>query len=248
MKLPGAIRSQGADVVANGVRYRTWAPGKEKVEVVIFSAVNMAERSVSLGKEPGGYFSTIDPEARAGDRYKYRLDGQEWPDPASRFNPEGVHGAAAVIDPDDFTWQDGGWKPPPVSELIIYELHVGTFTTEGTFRAAIEKLDHLVALGVTALEIMPVADFAGQRNWGYDGVLLYAPARVYGQPNEFRALVDAAHARGLAVILDCRLQPARAGRQLPRLLQPRLLQSRTQNPMGRCPEFRAATGAGFFPR
>jgi maltooligosyltrehalose trehalohydrolase len=201
-KSSGQLRSQGADLVENGVRYRTWAPGKEKVEVVIFDPAGLEERIVSLGEEPGDYFSAIDPAGRVGDRYKYRFGGSDWPDPASRFNPDGVHGAGQVIDPSDYAWGDRAWPPPRVSELIIYELHIGTFTAEGTFHAAIGKLDHLVDLGVTALEIMPVADFPGARNWGYDGVLLYAPARVYGQPNDLRALVDAAHQRGLAVILD----------------------------------------------
>ena len=184
------------------MRYRTWAPGEERVEVVIFRPTGLAERIVSLGEEAGGYFTAIDPDGRAGDRYKYRFGGSDWPDPASRFNPDGVHGAGEVIDPCHYAWGDRAWSPPRVSELIIYELHIGTFTAAGTFRAAIAQLDHLVALGVTALEIMPVADFPGGRNWGYDGVLLYAPAHVYGQPNDLRALVDAAHQRGLAVILD----------------------------------------------
>jgi maltooligosyltrehalose trehalohydrolase len=184
------------------VRYRTWAPGKEKVDVVIFDAAGHRVRIVSLGEKSGGYFSAIDPDGRTGDRYKYRFAGGEWPDPASRFNPDGVHGVAQVIDPNEFEWRDAEWSPPPVSEWIIYELHIGTFTPKGTFRAAIDRLDHLVGLGVTALEIMPVADFPGNRNWGYDGVLLYAPARVYGPPNDLRALIDAAHRHGLAVILD----------------------------------------------
>ncbi len=184
------------------MRYRTWAPGKKAVEAVVRSGPGEAPRIVSLGREDDGYFCGIDSAGQAGDRYKFRLDGQEFPDPASRFNPDGVHAAAQVIDPDDYAWQDGKWRPLPLAELVIYELHIGTFTPEGTFRAAIGKLDHLVDLGVTALEIMPVADFPGGRNWGYDGVLLYAPARVYGQPNDLRALVDAAHGRGLAVILD----------------------------------------------
>ncbi|MEO7724857.1 MAG: malto-oligosyltrehalose trehalohydrolase [Chthoniobacterales bacterium] len=194
-------RSQGADVVPEGgVRYRTWAPGKE-VTVVISSAEG-EERQLSLGEETGGYRSGRDPEGRAGDRYKYRLAGNDWPDPAARFNPEGVHAAAQVVDPLAYSWSDDEWTAPPLPELIIYELHIGTFTPAGTFRGAIEKLDHLVALGVTALEIMPVADFPGDRNWGYDGVSLYSPARVYGSPNDLRALVDAAHCHGLAVILD----------------------------------------------
>jgi malto-oligosyltrehalose trehalohydrolase len=188
--------------VADGVQYRTWAPGKVTVEAVIFDAEGGVKRTVSLGQEAEGYFGGLDSQGRAGDRYQYRLDGAEWPDPASRFNPDGIHGAAEVIDPADFIWHDQAWSAPPISDLIIYELHIGTFTPEGTFGAAIDKLDHLVALGVTALEIMPVADFPGKRNWGYDGVLLYAPARVYGEPNDFRALVDAAHQRRLAVILD----------------------------------------------
>ncbi len=175
-----STRSQGADVLPHGgVRYRTWAPGKT-VAVVITSAGGGTAREVSLGEEPGGYRSAVDGAGRAGDRYKYRFDGNDWPDPASRFNPEGVHGPAAVVDPRDYTWSDDGWVAPPLSELVIYELHIGTFTPAGTFRGAIEKLDHLAALGVNAIEIMPVADFPGERNWGYDGVLLYAPARVYG--------------------------------------------------------------------
>ncbi len=195
-------RTQGADVLAEGgVRYRTWAPGKE-VAVIVSGAADGEEREISLGEEPGGYWSAIDSQGQAGDRYKYRFDGHDWPDPASRFNPDGVHGAAQVIDPRDYQWGDDGWIAPQLSELIIYELHIGTFTPAGTFLGAIEKLPHLVDLGVTAIEIMPVADFPGDRNWGYDGVLLYAPARVYGSPNDLRALVDAAHRHGLAVILD----------------------------------------------
>ncbi len=139
---------------------------------------------------------------RAGDRYFYRFEGRDWPDPASRFNPDGVHGPAQVIDPRDYEWQDGAWRAPAFAGRVLYELHIGTFTPEGTFRAAIAKLDHLAELGVNAIELMPLADFPGTRNWGYDGVLLYAPARVYGSPNDLRALVDAAHARGLAVVLD----------------------------------------------
>jgi maltooligosyltrehalose trehalohydrolase len=195
-------RSQGADLLAGGgVRYRTWAPGK-KVAVVVTSCAGNGVRQLSLGTEPDGYWSAIDPEGRAGDRYYYRFDGNDWPDPASRFNPEGVHGPAEVIDPSDYRWKDGAWAAGPFSEFVIYELHIGTFTPEGTFQAAIGKLNHLVDLGVTAIEIMPVADFPGDRNWGYDGVLLYAPSRAYGTPNELRALVEAAHLRSLAVILD----------------------------------------------
>src|ERR1044071_1146264 len=130
MKVPGQ-RSQGADVFDGVVRYRTWAPGKNKVEVVIFGRANSIDRVLSLGEEPSGYFSAVDPHGRVGDRYKYRFEGNEWPDPASRFNPDGVHGAAAVIDPGDFAWHDQSWRAPPLAELVIYELHIGTFTLEG---------------------------------------------------------------------------------------------------------------------
>jgi maltooligosyltrehalose trehalohydrolase len=196
------FRSQGAEILpGGGVRFRTWAPEKE-VTVVVADSEGRSRRELSLGTEPGGYRSTVDDRGRAGDRYKYRFEGKDWPDPASRFNPEGVHGAAEVIDPRDYHWQDADWTAPPLPELVIYELHIGTFTAPGTFRAAIEKFNHLVALGVNAIEVMPVADFPGNRNWGYDGVLLYAPARIYGSPNDLRALVDAAHRHRLAVILD----------------------------------------------
>ena len=202
MNFAAQPRSQGAEVLAQGVRYRTWAPGHGSVSAVIYDRAGKRLRTVSLGKEEAGYYSGIDPAGRAGDRYKYRLAGKEWPDPAARFNPNGVHEAAEVIDPADFIWHDQDWTAPSVADLVIYELHIGTFTPEGTFRAAVAKLDYLVALGVTALELMPVADFGGRWNWGYDGVSLYAPSRVYGSPNDLRALVDAAHLRGLAVILD----------------------------------------------
>jgi maltooligosyltrehalose trehalohydrolase len=196
-------RSQGADLVeGGGVRYRTWAPGKERMEVVIHGTDHPAAHTITLENCEDCYFSGIDERGQAGDLYKYRFENQQWPDPASRFNPNGVHGSSQIIDPWSYQWRDTGWSAPLLSELVIYELHVGTFTPGGTFLETIEKLDHLVRLGVNAIEIMPVADFPGMRNWGYDGVLLYAPARAYGTPNELRALVDAAHGRGLAVILD----------------------------------------------
>ncbi len=170
--------------------------------VVICDRAGAVMRTVLLNGEPDGYFSGTDERGRAGDLYKYRFGGGEWPDPASRFNPGGVHAPSQVVDPRAYQWEDEKWRCPPLSELILYELHIGAFTPEGTFRAAMEKLDHLADLGVNAIELMPVADFPGDRNWGYDGVLLYAPAHIYGSPNDLRALVAAAHERGLAVILD----------------------------------------------
>jgi maltooligosyltrehalose trehalohydrolase len=157
---------------------------------------------VPLDQEPDGYHGAL-VRVEPGTRYRLRLDGgDELPDPVSRWQPDGVHGPSAVVEPGAFAWTDDGFRAPPLSELVIYELHVGTFTVGGTFDAAIAQLDDLVALGVTACEIMPVAQFPGARNWGYDGVDLWAPQSTYGGPDGLRRLVDACHARGLAVVLD----------------------------------------------
>ncbi len=199
---PNRSRSQGAELVEGGVRYRTWCKHRQVTAVIVDDAEN-ALRTLPLQAEGNGYFSAIDPAGAVGDLYRYRIgDSQGWPDIASRFQPKGVHGPSMVINPEAYCWSDDGWVPPAPSELVIYEIHVGTFTPEGTFRGVLDRLAHLVALGVNAIELMPLADFPGERNWGYDGVMLYAPARCYGQPDDLRALVDAAHAHGLAVILD----------------------------------------------
>jgi len=193
---------QGAELASEGVRYRVWAPAARRVEAVVWSG-DGAAREVGLALDASRYWRGVDPAGKAGDLFKYRLEGKaEYPDPASRYQPEGVHGRSMVIDPALYRWRDGQWKAPSLRDLVIYELHIGTFTPEGTFRAAIDKLPHVRALGATAIEIMPVGDFAGDRNWGYDGVCIYAPARCYGRPDDLRALVDAAHGEGLAVILD----------------------------------------------
>jgi maltooligosyltrehalose trehalohydrolase len=195
---------QGADWCDTGVRYRVWAPEHERVDALIYrDDLQNPVRVLPLALDASGYHHAIDPAGSVGDLYKFRLDGGEsFPDPASRWQPYGVHGPSAVIDATGFDWTDRDWVRPQPRDLSIYELHIGTFTPEGTFLAAIEKLPFLSQLGVTAIEIMPVADFPGDRNWGYDGVALYAPARAYGHPDDLRALVDAAHAAGLAVILD----------------------------------------------
>ena len=159
-------------------------------------------RHVPLEAVGGGYFEGFDPDGRAGDAYGFSLGGPVLPDPASRAQAGDVHGKSLVVNPGAFSWNDGRWQRPVFRDLVIYELHVGTFTKEGTFRAALERLSYLRELGVTAIEIMPIAGFPGGRNWGYDGVLIYAPARAYGPPDDLRALVDAAHREGLAVILD----------------------------------------------
>lgn len=192
----------GACVRPEGVFFRAWAPRARSLEVALQRAGRPLLRR-ALGRGEDGYFEALVPEAAAGDEYRYRVDGEgPFPDPASRFQPAGVHGPSLVVDPGRFPWTDGRWRGAPSAERVFYELHVGTFTPEGTFDAAAAKLDALAELGATALELMPVADFPGSRNWGYDGVALFAPARCYGAPDRLRALVDAAHARGLAVFLD----------------------------------------------
>jgi maltooligosyltrehalose trehalohydrolase len=151
----------------------------------------------------GGHFGGLLAEVGAGERYRYRVDGQgPFPDPASRFQPEGVHGPSEVVEPSGFAWSDANWGGINLADLVVYELHVGTFTPEGTFGAVTTRLPYLKQLGVTAVELMPVAEFPGERNWGYDGVDLFAPAHVYGRPDDLRQLVDTAHRLGLAVILD----------------------------------------------
>ena len=193
---------QGAELVREGVRYRVWARETHQVEALVWTA-DEPPRAVPLVLDASGYFHGLDHQGEPGDLYKFRLNGAaDYPDPASRCQPEGVHGRSQVIDPRQFQWHDFEWTAPSLRDLVIYEMHVGTFTPDGTFLAAIDKLPHVRDLGATAIEIMPVAEFAGERNWGYDGVAIYAPAHSYGHPDDLRALVDAAHELGLAVILD----------------------------------------------
>jgi len=196
------IYSQGAEITGSGVSFRTWAPEKSQVSVVIFDAEGRELRELPLKLEPNGYSSVLDPESVTGTLYKYRLDGHVFPDPVSRFQPHGVHGPSQVIDGRAFRWTDHNWRRHALPDLVIYELHVGTFTTEGTFQAIIQKLDHLRDLGVNTIELMPIGDFPGRWNWGYDGVCFYAPSRAYGVPDDLRSLVDAAHRAGFTVLLD----------------------------------------------
>lgn len=186
-----------------GVTYRVWALGHESVVAHIESPEG-TKRTVELDpSKESGYFFGIDPDGKVGDLYKFSIDGGDpVPDFVSHYQPEGVFGPSKIVDAESYIWQAKDWTRPKWSGQVVYECHIGTFTPEGTFRSTIEKLDYLRDLGITALEIMPVADFAGMRNWGYDGVMLFAPARAYGTPDDFRALIDACHLRGLAVILD----------------------------------------------
>jgi len=158
---------------------------------------------IALDAEPNGYFSGINPDAAEGSLYRYRLDGGDsYPDPASRFQPDGPHGPSEVIDPSIFKWTDQGWTGCSLKGQVIYELHIGTFTPEGTWDAARRELKELAELGITVVELMPVSEFPGRFGWGYDGVGLYAPYHIYGTPDDFRRFVDHAHSVGIGVILD----------------------------------------------
>ncbi|HEY1187135.1 MAG TPA: malto-oligosyltrehalose trehalohydrolase [Gemmata sp.] len=184
---------------AGRCRFRVWASKRERVDLHI---VAPDDRIVPMESRGAGYFEVALDGIEPGARYLYRLDGgAEYPDPASRFQPATVHEPSELVDPA-FPWTDGHWHGRPLDRYVIYELHVGTFTPEGTFDAVIPRLDQLVELGVTAIELMPVAQFAGARGWGYDGVYPFAPQNSYGGPTGLKRLVDACHARGLAVIMD----------------------------------------------
>ena len=189
----------GAQVETGGVRFRVWAPKRARVDVVL----EESGRSFPLMKDEAGYFSGLVPIATAGMLYRYRLDnGDAYPDPCSRYQPQGPHGPSLIVDPSTYAWRYPDWQGVRMQGQVIYELHVGTFTPEGTLDATIGQLDELKDCGVTVIELMPLAEFPGRWNWGYDGVDLFAPAHVYGDPDALKRFVDAAHERGLGVILD----------------------------------------------
>lgn len=192
----------GARVLKDdGTRFRVWAPKAESVAVLVLSG--KAAGTVVMQQEEKGYYSVTIPDVVDGDRYLYQLDeGKAFPDPVSRFQPGGVHEASQVVDPSLFNWTDDGWSGIPLEQYRIYEIHIGTFTKEGTFEAAIQFLDYLVDLGITAVELMPVSQCPGERNWGYDGVFHFAPQHSYGGPDGMKQLINACHRKGLAVILD----------------------------------------------
>jgi maltooligosyltrehalose trehalohydrolase len=178
--------------------FQVWAPDARTTHLVLEGSHNLP-----LNKTDGGWWRLSLPEVTSGTDYWYSLDnGKPLPDPRSPWQPYGVHGPSRTLDHSDFAWSDLRWQPPPLSSAIFYELHVGTFTPEGTFDSAIHKLDHLIQLGVTHIELMPVAEFPGERGWGYDGVDLFAPHHTYGGPSGLKRFVDACHSRGLAVLLD----------------------------------------------
>ena len=182
-----------------GTHFCVWAPDHSSAHVVFEGS----RKPVPLIAGRNGYFSAFAPGIEAGARYKYQMGDQEpWPDPASRYQPAGPHGFSEVVDSTAFSWSDGTWPGIELAGQVIYELHVGTFTEEGTWSAAAKRLPYLHETGVTLIEVMPVADFPGGFGWGYDGVQPYAPASIYGTPDEMRQFVDQAHAIGIAVILD----------------------------------------------
>jgi maltooligosyltrehalose trehalohydrolase len=190
-------RRFGATLNKDGATFRLWAPAAKRVDLVL------EKKPLAMRRGNGGWYSLDVARAGAGARYKFRIDDEiDVPDPASAFQPEDVLGPSEVIDQDAFAWRAPEWRGRPWAEAVFVETHVGTFTEGGTYRAMIERLDHLVKTGFTALELMPLADFAGCRGWGYDGVLWYAPDSIYGRPEDLKTLIDEAHRRGLMVFLD----------------------------------------------
>ena len=193
----------GAEVLPKGgVHFRVWAPHAKKLKVILEHSGKMTGHE--LKNERGGYFSQLVSSAGHGTLYRFRIDGNEslFPDPASRFQPDGPLGPSMVIDPTLFKWTDAGWKGVQIAGQVLYEMHIGTFTPQGTWSSAAGQLSALKELGVTVLEVMPVNDFCGRFGWGYDGVDFFAPTRLYGTPDEFRDFVNRAHAAGIGVILD----------------------------------------------
>ena len=189
-------RQFGPRLTKGGAQFRLWAPSAKRVDVLL-------EKPHALTRVKDGWFSADIAGARPGTRYRFRIDDEiDVPDPASEFQPEDVFGPSEVIDHAAFAWQATDWRGRPWQEAVIVEAHAGTFTAQGTYRAMIDRLDHLVETGITVLELMPLADFAGSRNWGYDGVLWYAPDSAYGRPEDLKTLIDEAHRRGLMVMLD----------------------------------------------
>ncbi|MFA5950104.1 MAG: malto-oligosyltrehalose trehalohydrolase [Hyphomicrobium sp.] len=200
MNAPREMARWGPSLLPDGLaQFRLWAPAQKSVSLLV------PEHGLALAMAASGdgWFEILTDAVRVGDGYAFRLaDGYEVPDPASRAQTGDVHGPSRLVDPHSYQWRVPEWRGRPWEEAIIYEVHTGTFTAEGTFRGVLERLDYLADIGITALELMPVAQFSGRRGWGYDGVLLYAPHNAYGSPDDLRRLIDAAHEHGLMVLLD----------------------------------------------
>jgi maltooligosyltrehalose trehalohydrolase len=234
--------SFGAEVLAGGgVRFRLWAPAARTVDVVLH------RRHFPMQRMEQGWFEVMERSAGPGSLYKYRIDGkQEVPDPASRFQPQDVSGPSEVIDPRAFQWHEDNWKGRPWHEAVIYELHVGTFSSKGTYQGVLEKLDYLREIGVTAIELMPLADFSGRRNWGYDGVLPYAPDSAYGRPEQLKALIQAAHREGIMVFLDVVYNHFGPEGNYLRAYAPQFFTDRHKTPWGAAIDFSNEFVRGFF--
>jgi maltooligosyltrehalose trehalohydrolase len=190
-------------VRGGGVNFRVWAPAAHSLSAHLEQGAGSPD-TIELSSEGDGYYSGCAPAAAAGTLYRFQLNGEphHYPDPASRFQPDGPHGTSAVVDPHEFEWTDADHPGVRIEGQILYEMHVGTFTREGTWRAAADQLGELALAGITVLEVMPIADFPGRFGWGYDGVGLFAPYWVYGHPDDVRHFINAAHSLGLSVILD----------------------------------------------
>src|SRR6266536_700546 len=227
----------GAECRQDGtVRFRLWAPNAASVAVRLCEL----ERDFCMSKLQDGWFELV-TEARAGTQYQFNIDNQHSvPDPASRFQASSVHGASEIIDPLSYEWRDTEWKGRPWKEAVIYELHVGTFSREGTFAGAEAKLDYLADLGITAIELMPLSSFPGERNWGYDGVLPYAPARCYGRPEDLKHFIDVAHAKKLMVFLDVVYNHFGPDGNYMWLYAPQFFTDRHRTPWGRAINFDGA--------
>ncbi|MFP4164927.1 MAG: malto-oligosyltrehalose trehalohydrolase, partial [Chitinispirillaceae bacterium] len=229
----------GAEPVpGGGVSFRIWAPEAKQVKLVLVSGEGN-EQQAAMTREGNGYFSTSRTSAGSGMRYGFRLGEKEkiLPDPASRFQPEGIFGLSRIVDPGIFEWEDEKWPGPDMESLILYEMHIGTFTGPGTYRAAAEQLGRLSSLGITAIELMPVAEFDGSFGWGYDGVFQFAPTRLYGTPDDFRIFVNEAHRCGLGVILDVVYNHLGPGSWLLDEFSPYYFSSRYKNEWGKAINF-----------
>jgi len=231
-----------------GTRFRLWAPGAKRVDLRLQTGAG--EHLFPMQALDMGWFGLTANGAPAGSRYSFHIDGKlDVPDPASRFNPDDIHAPSMVVDPLAFDWPDRDWRGRPWEEAVIYELHVGTFSAAGTFAGVESRLDYLVDLGVTAIELMPVSDFPGRRNWGYDGVLPFAPDASYGTPVEFKQLVAAAHARGLMVFLDVVYNHFGPEGNYLHVYAPAFFNAEKHTPWGAALNFDAAQSAqvrGFF--
>jgi malto-oligosyltrehalose trehalohydrolase len=234
----------GATVRPDGrVQFRLWAPALDRLSLVIEGATS----PLAMQRQDEGWFELITDAAQSGARYSFQLpDGQRVADPASRRQAAGVHGPSVAIDPQSYEWRSAGWSGRPWRDVILYELHVGAFTNSGDFDGVLQRLDWLERLGVTAIELMPVADFPGRRNWGYDGVLPFAPASAYGSPDALKALIDAAHERGLMVFLDVVYNHFGPDGNYLSLYAPQFFTERHHTPWGAAIDFSNPVVRSFF--